>query len=406
MTIKLTILMGLSAASAVLASGLAFAAGQYGPGASDTEIKIGNTMPYSGPASAYGAGGKAEAGYFAMINERGGVNGRKINFISRDDSYSPPKTVEVVRKLIEEDQVLLLFGNLGTPPNSAIQGYVNEKKVPHLFIATGAAKFNDPKHYPWTMAWYPSYLIEASIYGRYILQNLPDARIAVLTQNDDSGRDFLMGLRQGLGDRADKMIVATQTYETTDATVDLQILALRASRADVLMTGAIPKFAAQTIRKVYDIGWKPVHFLASVGSSVAAVMRPAGPEKGIGIISAAFEKDPTDPQWQDTPEYKEWLNWMKKYNSSGNVADAANVYGYDAAQTMIAVLKACGDNLTRENVMKNATSIRDLKLPMLLPGITISTGVDDYAPIKQMQLRKFDGTTWQLFGEVISGSGS
>jgi branched-chain amino acid transport system substrate-binding protein len=224
MTIKLTILMGLSAASAVLASGLAFAAGQYGPGASDTEIKIGNTMPYSGPASAYGAGGKAEAGYFAMINERGGVNGRKINFISRDDSYSPPKTVEVVRKLVEEDQVLLLFGNLGTPPNSAIQGYMNEKKVPHLFIATGAAKFNDPKHYPWTMAWYPSYLIEASIYGRYILQNLPDARIAVLTQNDDSGRDFLMGLRQGLGDRADKMIVATQTYETTDATVDSQIL--------------------------------------------------------------------------------------------------------------------------------------------------------------------------------------
>ena len=363
-------------------------------------------MPYSGPASAYGAGGKAEAGYFAMINERGGVNGRKINFISRDDSYSPPKTVEVVRKLVEEDQVLLLFGNLGTPPNSAIQGYMNEKKVPHLFIATGAAKFNDPKHYPWTMAWYPSYLIEASIYGRYVIQNLPDARIAVLTQNDDSGRDFLTGLRQGLGDRANKMIVATQTYETTDGTADSQILALQASRADVLMTGAIPKFAAQTIRKVYDIGWKPVHFLASVGSSVAAVMRPAGAEKGIGIISAAFEKDPTDPQWQDTPEYKEWLTWMKRYNSSGNVADAANVYGYDAAQTMIAVLKACGDNLTRENVMKQAASIRDLKLPMLLPGITISTSTDDYAPIKQMQLRKFDGTTWQLFGEVISGSGS
>ena len=228
----------------------------------------------------------------------------------------------------------------------------------------------------------------------------------MLTQNDDSGRDFLTGLRQGLGDRANKMIVATQTYETTDATADSQILALQASRADVLMTGAIPKFAAQTIRKVYDIGWKPVHFLASVGSSVAAVMRPAGPEKGIGIISAAFEKDPTDPQWQDTPEYKEWLTWMKRYNSSGNVADAANVYGYDAAQAMIAVLKACGDNLTRENVMKQAASIRDLKLPMLLPGITISTSTDDYAPIKQMQLRKFDGTTWQLFGEVISGSGS
>jgi branched-chain amino acid transport system substrate-binding protein len=299
---------------------------------------------------------------------------------------------------------LLLFGNLGTPPNSAILSYVNEIKVPHLFIATGAAKFNDPKHYPWTMAWYPSYLIEGSIYGRYILQNLPDASVAVLTQNDDSGRDFLMGLRQGLGDRANKSIVAAQTYETTDATVDSQVLALHASRANVLMTGAIPKFAAQAIRKIYDIGWKPTHFLGSTSSSVAAMMRPAGPEKAVGIISAAFERDPTDPQWQDTSEYKEWLSWMKKYNPSGNVADAANVYAYDAAQLMVAVLKACGDNLTRENVMKEAASIRDLKLPMLLPGITVSTSADDYAPIKQMQLRKFDSTTWRLFGEVISAS--
>jgi branched-chain amino acid transport system substrate-binding protein len=379
---------------------------QYGPGVTDSEIKIGNTMPYSGPASSYGTVGKSEAAYFAMINDRGGINGRKVNFISRDDGYSPPKTVEVVRKLVEEDHVLLLFGTLGTPPNTAIQDYVNDNKVPNLFIATGAAKFDDPKHYPWTMGWYPSYRTESRIYARYILETIADAKVAVLYQNDDSGKDYLMGMREGLGDKANKMIVATQSYETTDATVDSQIVALHGSGANVLLTHAIPKFAAQAIRKLYGLGWKPTHFLASVASSVAAVMQPAGPEKGIGIISAGYLKDPTDPQWQDTPEYKEWLAWMKQYNSSGNVADAGTVYGYGAAQTMVAVLKQCGDNLTRENVLKQAANIHDLKLPMLLPGIAVSTGHDDYAPIKQMQLRRFDGTTWQLFGEVISGSGS
>ena len=406
MTMKQTVVTGLSAAGLVLAGGLAFAAGQYGPGASDTEIKIGNTMPYSGPASAYGAVGKAEAAYFAMINDQGGINGRKINFITRDDGYSPPKTVELVRQLVEQDQVLLLFNTLGTPPNSAIRGYLNDNKVPQLFVATGADKWNDPKHYPWTMGWLPSYRVEARIYARYILKNLPNAKIAVLYQNDDFGKDYLVGLREGLGDKADKMIVATKTYETTDPTVDSQIVALQGSGADVLLTAAIPKFAAQAIRKIYDIGWKPTHFLTNVSASVKAVMQPAGPEKAVGIISAAYLKEPTDPQWQDTPEYKEWLAWMKKYNTSANVADGNNVYGYSVAQTMVAVLKASGDNLTRENVMKQAASIHDEKLPMLLPGITVSTSADDFAPIKQMQLEKFDGTTWQLFGEVISGSGS
>ena len=389
-----------------IAAGAALAEKRYGPGVSDTEIKIGNTNPYSGPASAYGVIGKSIAAYFAMVNDQGGVNGRKINFLSRDDGYSPPKTVEMVRKLVEQDEVLLLSQTLGTPPNTAIQGYLNDNKVPQLFAATGADKWNDPKHYPWTMGWQPSYRIEARIYARYILKNLPGAKIAVLYQNDDFGKDYLVGLREGLGDKADKLIVATQSYETTDATVDLQVAALQGSGANVLLTAAIQKFAAQAIRKVYDIGWKPTHFLTNVSISVGVVMQPAGLEKGIGVISAAYLKDPTDPQWQDTPEYKEWLAWMKKYNSSANVSDVFSVYGYSVAQTMVGVLKASGDTLTRENTMKQAASLHTLVLPMLLPGITVSTSADDFAPIKQMQLQKFDGTTWKLFGEVISGSGS
>jgi len=406
MPMKQTIVRGLAAASLVLASGLAFAAGQYGPGVSDTEIKIGNTMPYSGPASALSSVGKAEAAYFAMINDQGGVNGRKINFVTRDDNYSPPKTVEVVRQLVEQEQVLFMFSSLGTATNTAVQGYLNDNKVPQLFIATGATKWNDPKHYPWTMAWAPTYATEARIYARYLLKNMPAAKIAVLYQNDDFGKDYLTGLRQGLGDKADKSIVATQSYETTDPTVDSQIVALQASGADVLLTAAVPKFAAQAIRKVYDIGWKPTHFLTYVSSSIGGVMRPAGPEKGVGIISATFDKDPTDPQWQDTPEYKEWLAWMKKYYPSGSPSDPLIVDGYGRAQAMTALLKASGDNLTRENIMKQAAGIHDLKLPMLLPGITVSTSPDDYEPIKQMQLEKFDGTTWQLFGEVLSGVGN
>ncbi len=406
MAIKQTIVFSLSAASLVLGSGLTFVAGQDGPGVSHTEIKLGNTMAYSGSASSYGAIGKSDAAYFAMINDQGGVNGRKINFISRDDSNSPPKTVEMARQLVEQNQVLLLFNTLGTAPNTAIRGYLNDNKVPQLFVATGADKWNDPNHYPWTMGWQPSYRIEARIYGRYILNNLPDAKIAVLYQNDDFGKDYLVGLREGLGDKADKMIVATQSYEITDATTDSQIVSLQGSGANVLLTAAIPKYAAQTIRKIYDIGWKPTHFLSNVSVSVKAVMQPAGPEKAVDIISAYFLKDPTDPQWQDTPEYKDWLAWMKKFNSSASVTDVLNVYGYSEAQTMVAVLKASGENLTRENVMKQAASIHNLTLPMLLPGITVSTSVDDFAPIKQMQMQKFDGTTWKLFGEVISTSGN
>ncbi len=406
MTMKRTMSIGLSATGLVLATALAFAAGQYGPGASDAEIKIGNTMPYSGPASAYGIIGKTEAAYFAMINEQGGINGRKINFISRDDGYSPPKTVEQVRKLVEEDQVLFMFSPLGTPTNTAIHGYLNDNKVPQLFVASGADQWNDPKRYPWTMGWLPSYGTEARIYARYILKNLPDAKIAVLYQNDDFGKDYLNGLRDGLGDKAAKMIIATQSYETTDPTVDSQIVALQGSGADVLLTAAIPKYAAQAIRKVYDVGWKPTHFLTSVSNSVGTVMKSAGFEKGVGIISASFIKDPTDPQWQDTPEYKEWLAFMKKYNASANTADVQAAVGYSYAQTLVAVLKASGDNLTRENVMKEAASLHNLALPMLLPGVTVSTSASDFAPIKKMQLQKFDGTTWKLFGEVISASGS
>jgi len=406
MATKRSMIIALSTASIVLVSEPAQSEGKYGPGVSDTEIKIGNTVPYSGPASAYGTFGRSEAAYFAMINEQGGINGRKINFISRDDGYSPPKTVEQVRKLVEEDKVLLLFSTLGTPPNTAIQGYLNDNKVPQLFIASGADKWNNPKHFPWTMNLQPSYGTEARIYARYILKNLPSAKIAVLYQNDDFGKDYLIGMREGLGDNAAKMIVATRTYETTDPTVDSQIAALQGSGADVLLTAAVSKFAALAIRKIYDINWKPTHFLSYVSTSVGAVMQPAGAEKAVGTISASFYKDPTDPQWQNTPEYKEWLAWMKKYNTSSNITDNITVDAYLRAQAMVAVLKACGDDLTRENVMRQAASLHDLKLPMLLPGITISTSADDYAPIKQMQMEKFDGTTWKLFGDVISGSGS
>jgi branched-chain amino acid transport system substrate-binding protein len=406
MAMNRTVITAWSAAGLLFAGGLAWGAGQYGPGVTDTEIKLGSTMPYSGPASGYGTIGKSEAAYFAMINEHGGVNGRKIDFIVRDDSYSPPKTVEDVRELVEQDHVLATFNTLGTPTNTAVLDYMNENKVPQLFVASGAAKWDDPKHHHWTIGWQPSYQIEARIYARYILKNLPNAKIAVLYQNDDFGKDYLIGLRAGLGADADKMIVATQSYETTDPTVDSQIVALQGSGANVLLTAAISKMASQAIRKVYDVGWKPTHFLTNVSTSVGAVMRPAGAEKGVGIISTAYFKDPTDPQWQNTPEYDTWLAWMKKYNTQGNVADAFTVYGYTIAQNMVAVLEACGNDLTRENLMKQATSIHDLKLPMLLPGIAVSTSATDYAPIKQMQLMKFDGTTWKLFGEVLSGANS
>ena len=400
------LVIAVSLAALALLCTAARAEKMYGPGVTDTEIKIGNTNPYSGPASAYGAIGKAIAAYFQMINEQGGINGRKINFISLDDGYSPPKTVEQTRRLVEEDKVLFDFQSLGTPCNTAIQPYMNEQKVPQLFVATGATKWNDPKHFPWTMGWQPNYQTESRIYAAYILKNMPDAKIAILYQNDDYGKDYVKGMMDGLGDKAAKMVVAQKSYETSDPTVDSQIVALKASGADVFFNVTTPKFASQAIRKAYDIGWKQTQFLNNVSTSVSAVLQPAGLDKSVGVISSYYLKDPADPKWQDSKEYKDWLAWMKKYLPNGNVGDTFNVYGYTVAQTLVHVLKAAGDNLTRENIMKEAASIKSLELPMLLPGIKISTGPDDFAPIKQLQFMKFDGKSWELFGPVMSAESS
>ena len=399
-----TTLFGLAALTAALALSLPAAAEKkYSPGASDTEIKIGQTMPYSGPASAYGTVGKAEAAYFAMINDQGGVNGRKINLISLDDGYSPPRAVEQTRKLVEQDEVLLLFSSLGTPSNSAIHKYINAKKVPHLFISSGATKWGDPKNFPWTMGWQPNYQSEARIYGQYLLKNKPDAKIGVLFQNDDYGKDYLKGLKDTLGDKAAKMIVMEASYEVSDPTVDSQIVALKGSGADTLMTFATPKFAAQTIRKIFDIGWKPLHFLNNVSVSVAAVLGPAGLDKSKDIITALYTKDPTDPQWAKDPAMQFFQSWMKKYNPDADPADVLNVWGYNLAANLVYVLKTCGDDLTRENVMKVAANMKDVELPMLIPGIKINTSATDFFPVAQLKLARFDGKRWNLFGEVLSG---
>jgi branched-chain amino acid transport system substrate-binding protein len=400
------LLLATSVAALAIAAGPASAQKKYGPGASDTEIKIGNINPYSGPASAYGTIGKAIGAYFDKINAEGGINNRKIKYISLDDGYSPPKAVEQARRLVEQDQVLLVFQSLGTPSNTAIQPYMNEKKVPQLFVATGATKWNDPKQFPWTMGWQPNYQTEAKIYAKYILQNIKDAKIAVLFQNDDYGKDYLDGLKEGLGAQAAKLIVATKSYETSDPTVDSQVVALMNSGANVFVNVTTPKFASQAIRKVYDLGWKPAHFLNNVSTSVSAVLQPAGLDKAVNIITSAYHKDPTDPQWKNTQAYQDWLDWMKKYNANADVGSTFNVYGYTVAQTLVQVLKQCGDDLTRDNVMKQAANLKQLELPLLLPGITISTGPNDFAPIKQMQLQKFDGTTWRLFGTTLSAEGS
>jgi branched-chain amino acid transport system substrate-binding protein len=388
-----------------LASLPAKAEKKYDSGVTDTEIKIGNINPYSGPASAYGAIGKAIGGYFEMVNAEGGVNGRKIKFITLDDGYSPPKAVEHARRLVEQDQVLLIFQSLGTPSNTAIQRYMNEKKVPQLFVATGATKWNDPKNFPWTMGWQPSYQTEARIYAKYILKNVKDAKIAVLYQNDDYGKDYLRGLHDGLGAQANKLIVAEKSYETSDPTIDSQIIALRESGANVFFNVTTPKFASQAIRKVHDIGWKPLQILNNVSTSVSSVLKPAGFEKAAGIISTAYLMDPADPQWRDTKAYKDYFAWWQKYDSGADVGNSFNVYGYTVAQTLVQVLKQCGDDLTRENVIKQAANLKQIVLPMLLPGIKISTSPTDFAPIKQMQLIKFTGTTWELFGPVLSGEG-
>ncbi len=382
-------------------SGLAFGKGKYGPGASDTEIKIGNTNPYSGPASAYGTIGKAIGAYFKTINDQGGINGRKINYISYDDAYTPPKCVEQVRRLVEQDQVLLLFQTLGTPNNTAIWAYCNMKKVPQLFVATGATKWGDPKGHPWTMGWQPNYQSEGRIYAKYILENLPKAKIGILYQNDDYGKDVRKGLLDGLGSKAKSLIVFEQTYEVSDPTVDSQIVNLKNSGADVFLNITTPKFAAQAIKKAHEIGWKPVHFINQVSNSPGAVLEPAGLEASKGLLSLFYLKDPDDPQWKDDPAMKAWLDWMKKYYPEGNVHDLFNVFGYNVAQTMVQVLKQCGDDLTRENIMKQAANLKNLALPMLMPGIKINTSPKDFFPIEQEQLAKFDGTRWVLFGKII-----
>ena len=378
----------------------AFAQKKYDTGATDTEIKIGNTMPYSGPASAYGTIGRVEAAYFKMINEQGGINGRKINMISVDDGYSPPKTVEMVRKLVEQDEVLFVFQTLGTPPNTAIHKYMNTKKVPQLFVATGATKWNDPKGNPWTMGWQPNYQTEGTIYAKHLLATKPDAKIAILFQNDDYGKDYLKGFKDGLGDKV-KQIVAEVSYEVTDPTVDSQIVQLKGSGADAFFNITTPKFAAQAIRKAYDIGWKPIHYLNNVSASVGTVLVPAGLEKSVDLISTQYFKDPTDPNWTDDPAIKEWTAWMKKYYPEGDLKDASNHYGYLVAQTLVQVLKQCGDNLTREKVMKEAANLKDFAPSGLLPGIKINTSPTDFAPIEQEQLIKFDGKAWVRFGQVL-----
>ncbi len=375
---------------------------KYDPGASDTEIKVGNTNPYSGPASAYGTIGKTIDAYFRMVNDQGGINGRKLSFISYDDGYSPPKTVEMARKLVEQDQVLFLFQTLGTPPNTAIHKYMNLRKVPQLHVATGATKWNDPKNFPWTMGWQPNYQTEAQIYARHILKTRPDAKIAVLYQNDDYGKDYLKGLKDGLGGKAQSMIVAEASYEVSDPTVDSQIVQLQSSGANVFFNITTPKFAAQAIRKAYDIGWKPVHYLNNVSTSVGSVLTPAGLDKSAGVISTAYYKDPTDAHWANDPAMKQWQAFMTKYYPAGSLIDALSVYGYTVAATLHEVLRMCGDNLTRENVMRQAASMKGWRVDTLLPGITITTSQVDFAPLQSVQLQRFNGKQWELFGEVMS----
>ena len=390
----------LAAATVVLMSGPALAQKKYDTGASDTEIKIGNIMPYSGPASAYGVIGKTHEAYFNKINAEGGINGRQIKFISYDDAYSPPKAVEQTRKLVESDEVLLMFNPLGTPSNSAIQKYLNGKKVPQLFVASGASRWNDPKNFPWTMGWQPSYQSEAHIYAKYLLKEKPDGKIGVLYQNDDFGKDYLKGLKDGLGAKA-SMIVAEESYETTEPSVENHVVKLKASGADVLISITTPKFAAQAIKKLAEMDWHPLQIVSNVSASVGGVMKPAGFENSQGILSAAYAKDGADPQWDNDPGMKKFYAFLEKYYPDGNRLDGSVVYGYGVAQTMVEVLKQSGDDLTRANVMKQAASLKDFGPDTLLPGIKINTSPTDYAPIKQLQMMRFKGEKWELFGDII-----
>ena len=384
-------------------SGSAFAQKKYDTGASDTEIKIGNIMPYSGPASAYGIIGKVEAAYFKMINEQGGINGRKINFISYDDGYSPPKAVEQARKLVESDEVLFLASPLGTPSNSAIQKYLNSKKVPQIFVSTGATKFGDYKDFPWTMGWQPAYQSEGRIYAAYLLKEKPDAKIAIMYQNDDFGKDLLKGLKDGLGDKAKTMIVGEESYEVSEPTIDSHIVKLKSTGADVYFSITTPKFAAQSLKKVAEIGWKPMYFQSNVGASVGSVLKPAGFENAQGLLSAAYAKDGADPQWDNDEGMKKFYAFLAKYAPDMNKTDGSVVYGYGQAQTLVQVLKQAGDNLTRENIMKQAASLKDFTPDTLLPGVKINTSPTDFYPIDQLRIMQFKGEKYDLIGPVIDG---
>ena len=392
LVVSLVLLAGTAAANAQ---------GKYGPGASDTEILIGQTNPYSGPLSSYGTQGRAQTAYYAMINEQGGINGRKIKLISLDDGYSPPKTVEHHRRLVESDEVLGVVGTMGTPTNSAIVKYMNMKSVPHIFLATGASKWGDFKSSPWTMGWYPTYRSEGNIYGAYIRDNMKDAKIAILSQNDDYGKDFVAGFEAGLGEAADKLIVKELTYEVSEPTIDSQIVTLKASGANVLFSASTAKAAAQTIKKAAELDWRPTHFLVQNANSISTVLTPAGLTNAVGLVSTAYIKDPVDPQFANDDGMKWYLAFMKKYYPDGDVNDPQNQIGVSIAATFVQVLKQCGNDLTRENVMKQANSIRNLELPLLLPGIKLNTGVEDHYPIEQLQLVKFDGKTWARFGGVL-----
>jgi len=395
------LLVAAAAAALTIGAGPVAAKKMYGPGVTDTEIKIGNINPYSGPASAYGAIGKGIAAYFKMVNDNGGVNGRKIDFISLDDGYSPPKAVEAARELVEKDQVLLIFQSLGTPSNTAIHKYMNAKKTPQLFVATGAGKWNDPKHFHWTMGWQPSYPGEAEIYAAWLLKNKPNAKVGILYQNDDYGKDYLDGFLKGLGAKAKTMVVAKESYEVTDPTVDSQIIKLKDSGADTFFNITTPKFAAQAIRKAYDSGWKPLQFLNNVSCAIGSVLKPAGFEQSTGVITTVYQMDYSDPQFKDDPAMKAWEAWMDKYMPGADKTNGNYIFAYNVAYTMEQVLKQAGDDLTRENVMKQAANLKHLKVPLLLPGITVDTSPTDYAPIQCEQLAKFDGKEWHRFGDVI-----
>jgi len=394
--------LALAALLAITVASSAQAQKKYDPGATDTEIKIGNIMPYSGPASAYATIGKTEAAYFNKLNSEGGINGRKINFISYDDGYSPPKAVEQARKLVESDEVLLIFNSLGTPTNSAIQKYMNAKRVPQLFVSTGAAKWNDPKNFPWTMGWQPNYQTEARIYAAYILKTYPGKTIAVLYQNDDFGKDYVTGLREGLGDQASKLILIESSYETSAPTVDSQVVQIKGANPDIFINIATPKFAAQAIKKIAELDWHPVHFLTNVSGSIGGVMKPAGYENDQGILSTAYLKDPKDPEWKNDPAMTEWRAFMTKWYPEGDQDDASTVFAYGVAKGLEQVLRQCGDDLTRENVMKQAANL-SFEIGIYLPGTRIKTSPTDFAPLEQLQMMRFKGETWERFGPVMSG---